>query len=156
QVGAGERAAGPGLDHPVGVQILEDLEVALHQLGAGQGAEVEGAVVARVDAVGADGDDDVAVAGQVVRQVPVTLVAGDGEPVGAVGRPVQEDVARGGVVKGHVPAVQEHDHRQRPAEGVEVGRGGDLGGQLDAGGEGRVRGPERQVAEGEALARGGV
>ena len=59
------------------VESVQDVEVFLHQFCTRQGAEIVHAVVYGVDAVCTDGDHDVTVTGKDLRNVVVSLKAGD-------------------------------------------------------------------------------
>src|SRR5262249_36642873 len=82
-------------DRAGGVEVAREVELALDQLGPRHHA----GAAQDVDAVGADGDDDVAVAGQVGAEVVVANVVGQGHEAAGRG-PGEAGLAGGGVVGG--------------------------------------------------------
>src|SRR2546430_16151704 len=87
------------------VELIPEIEVMLNQLGPRVGAEVEDEVVAGIDAVRADRHDDVAVAGQDLRDVVVSLIARE-RHARRLARPFEK--RRPAVVTGGVTAVEKN------------------------------------------------
>ncbi len=90
-------------------------EVMSHQRRSRRRTAIDEKTVLAVDAVCRDRHGEVAVRGEHIGDVPVTLIAGHRPPPGQT-RPVARTRAgRPSAITGAVPAVQEQHHRPRPA-----------------------------------------